>query len=99
MYPLSRTGALVLTVITLSLPTYGQDHEHLQSAGGPFSSFVPNAPFSATAVTRVKERLPNGAVQDHGNGDRQPRFARARARGAGQPVGTVRRPVDSRARE
>jgi hypothetical protein len=65
MYPLSRTQVLVLTVMMLSLPTYGQDHERLQSAGGPFSSFVPNAPFSATAVTRVKERLPNGAVQEH----------------------------------
>ncbi len=62
---MSRTGVLVLSVIALSTPVHGQDHEYLHPAGGPFSAVVLNAPFSAKAVTRVREPLPTGAVREH----------------------------------
>lgn len=62
---ISRTGMLVLSVMALSTPAHGQQYESLMPAGGPFSAVVLNAPFSAEAVTRVREHLPNGDVREH----------------------------------
>jgi hypothetical protein len=60
---MSLTGILVLSVMTLSTAVQAQDDGDLRPAGGPFSAVVLNAPFSAQAVTRVTEPLPNGAVR------------------------------------
>ncbi|MFN2445543.1 MAG: hypothetical protein ABR606_08165 [Vicinamibacterales bacterium] len=61
---ISRTGMFVLSVMAMSAPAHGQGYEYLDPAGGPFSAVVLNAPFSAKAVTRVREPLPHGAVRE-----------------------------------
>lgn len=43
----------------------GEGKKDLPAAGGPFSTVVLNTPFSANAVTRVREHLPNGGVRQH----------------------------------
>jgi hypothetical protein len=62
---MGRSGMLLLTLIALSTPAYAQPCHPVAAAGGPLSDLVLNAPFSATAVTRVTEALPDGTVREH----------------------------------
>lgn len=61
---ISRAAMLGLTVMMLPPPVHGQWYEPSEAAGGPLSGVVLNAPFSAKAVTKVKESLANGAVRE-----------------------------------
>jgi hypothetical protein len=65
MYPVNRSGILLLAVFALSMPAAAQQHESSSPAGGPFSDVVLNAPFSARAVTKVREPLPDGTIREH----------------------------------
>jgi hypothetical protein len=89
MYLVSRTGMLLVTVMALSAPTHGQDYDASEPAGGPFSRVaVPNAPFSADAITKLRETLPDRSVREQTlNRSLLPRFARAGAGGTRQPWG------------
>jgi hypothetical protein len=65
MRGISRTGMLLLTAMALAWPAHGQQHESSEAAGGPFTDHpVLNAPFSADAITTVRERLPGGGVRE-----------------------------------
>jgi hypothetical protein len=62
MWLVSRTGIVLVTVIAFSAHPNGQ---HSDPAGGPFSSVaVPNAPFSADAITNIREALPDRSVRE-----------------------------------
>lgn len=66
MSPLSRGVIVLVIVIAFSAPTHGQGSSPWATAGGPFSSVpLPNAPFSADAVTNFGERLRDGSVREH----------------------------------
>lgn len=62
MWSVRRSGIVLMTVIAFSVHPNGQ---HSTPAGGPFSSVaVPNAPFSADAITNIRETLPDRRVRE-----------------------------------
>ena len=66
MLSMSRGGVLLVFLAILSAPAYGQQHESSEPEGGPFTrEAVLNTPFSADAITRVRETLPDGAIREH----------------------------------
>jgi hypothetical protein len=79
---ISRTGMFLLTVAALSTPAHGQRYEASEAGGGPFSGPVLNAPFSATAVTKVREPLADGTVREHTVTATYDRDSRGRVRAA-----------------
>jgi hypothetical protein len=57
---------ILLCLVNLGAAAHGQQHEPGEAAGGPFTdTAVLDAPFSADAITTVRESLPNGSVQEH----------------------------------
>lgn len=59
---MNRTGKILMAIVTLAAPAYGQHYDGSIPAGGPFSNVaVRNAPFSADAITKVREVLPDGS--------------------------------------
>jgi len=51
--------------LAFSAPTHSQHYDASEPGGGPFSRVaVPNAPFSADAITKVRETLPDRSVRE-----------------------------------
>lgn len=58
--------ACTATVLAIAAPMFAQNYDRSEAAGGPFSRVaVLNAPFSADAITRFRESLPDGTVREH----------------------------------
>lgn len=65
MAMLSRAGTVLVALTAIAAPARGQ-HDASEPAGGPFTRpAVLNAPFSADAITRVRETLRDGTVREH----------------------------------
>ncbi len=65
MLTASRAAATWLLLAIVSVPAYGRQHEASEPDGGPFTrAAVLDAPFSANAITRVRETLPDGTIRD-----------------------------------
>ena len=64
---MSCAAMILMVFMALPAPTHGQHYLPVRPrAGGPFSDVpVLNAPFSADAITTVRDRLPDGSVQEH----------------------------------
>jgi len=73
---------LALIVVSLGSGIHAQQqHGAFEAAGGPFSPEpVLNAPFSAVAITRVREPLPNGTAREYTTTARYYRDSQGRVR-------------------
>src|SRR5713101_5493860 len=81
MAVISRAGTLLAIVAALSAPTFAQRHEPSEAAGGPFTvTAILDAPFSAEAITKVREALSNGTVLEQTVTARYYRDSRGRVR-------------------
>src|SRR4051812_23787503 len=76
-----RVATLLAIVAALSARTIAQQHEPSEPAGGPFSpTTVLDAPFSAEAITKVRETLSDGIVRERIVTARYYRDSRGRVR-------------------